>query len=454
MLTRLTIQLCVLSLVLMVSGSFSSVASAAPFTSRVDAQPGDVEEQRVWDLSQSLEQDMVRKNRVRPPDDLQDYLQSVLDKLYPEFTGRMRVRVLSQPEVNAFTTASGSIFLTEGLLIRLENEAQLATVLAHEGIHFIHRHAFILASRERMGETASSVAKTLMNSANPFAKLGGGGVGEWAVGATKSEALDRAREMVDDTFLATAKQRFDEFKKQIRKSVTGAFSGLRPEGFASTSIFGFSGGMEKEADELGMQRMVQAGYAPSEAIKLFNLLGEEMQRRSRAEFFFFSSIAMLSDREASFKSLAAGVTGQRLGETEFNHHVNPIRMVSIEKEISAGRYDALLNYFAGEQGQQRLALFPVQVRFYLGEAYRIRSAEGDLDKAIEQYRLVLASDVRHAAAWRSLGLSYFHQQNLKAALEALQNSLSPSASDADSAYTKQLLHLVNAALQPDALVSR
>ena len=101
-----------------------------------------------------------------------------------------------------------------------------------------------------------------------------------------------------------------------------------------------------------------------------------------------------------------------------------------------------------------MALFPVQVRFYLGEAYRIRSAEGDLDKAIEQYRLVLASDVRHAAAWRSLGLSYFHQQNLKAALEALQNSLSPSASDADSAYTKQLLHLVNAALQPDALVSR
>jgi predicted Zn-dependent protease len=33
----------------------------------------------------------------------------------------------------------GGIYVNVGLLARFENEAQLATVLAHEGTHFTHR---------------------------------------------------------------------------------------------------------------------------------------------------------------------------------------------------------------------------------------------------------------------------------------------------------------------------
>jgi len=43
--------------------------------------------------------------------------------------------------VNAFALPGGPVFVTEGLLVKLENEAQLAGVLAHEVGHVVARHA-------------------------------------------------------------------------------------------------------------------------------------------------------------------------------------------------------------------------------------------------------------------------------------------------------------------------
>lgn len=43
--------------------------------------------------------------------------------------------------VNAFALPGGQVFITTGLLNRLQNEAQLAGVLGHEIGHVIHRHA-------------------------------------------------------------------------------------------------------------------------------------------------------------------------------------------------------------------------------------------------------------------------------------------------------------------------
>jgi predicted Zn-dependent protease len=49
--------------------------------------------------------------------------------------------VLNDPEtVNAFALPGGQIFITEGLLTRLENEDQIAGVLGHEVGHVVARH--------------------------------------------------------------------------------------------------------------------------------------------------------------------------------------------------------------------------------------------------------------------------------------------------------------------------
>ncbi|MGB0220734.1 MAG: M48 family metallopeptidase [Sinimarinibacterium flocculans] len=51
-----------------------------------------------------------------------------------------RFGVLDSPNVNAFATPGGYIFVTRGLLLRLRNEAELAGVLAHEIGHVVARH--------------------------------------------------------------------------------------------------------------------------------------------------------------------------------------------------------------------------------------------------------------------------------------------------------------------------
>lgn len=48
--------------------------------------------------------------------------------------------VLDSPNINAFATPGGYIFITRGLLLKLHNEAELAGVLAHEISHVLRRH--------------------------------------------------------------------------------------------------------------------------------------------------------------------------------------------------------------------------------------------------------------------------------------------------------------------------
>ncbi|HSW15190.1 MAG TPA: M48 family metalloprotease [Solimonas sp.] len=51
-----------------------------------------------------------------------------------------RFGVLDSPNVNAFATPGGYVFITRGLLARMRNEAELAGVLAHEIAHVVEKH--------------------------------------------------------------------------------------------------------------------------------------------------------------------------------------------------------------------------------------------------------------------------------------------------------------------------
>ena len=53
---------------------------------------------------------------------------------------RYRVRVIEDPTLNAFAYPHGSLYVHTGLLARMENEDQLATVFGHEMTHVENRH--------------------------------------------------------------------------------------------------------------------------------------------------------------------------------------------------------------------------------------------------------------------------------------------------------------------------
>jgi beta-barrel assembly-enhancing protease len=48
--------------------------------------------------------------------------------------------VLEAPQLNAFATPGGSVFITRGMLERMRSEAELAGVLAHEIAHVLRKH--------------------------------------------------------------------------------------------------------------------------------------------------------------------------------------------------------------------------------------------------------------------------------------------------------------------------
>ena len=48
--------------------------------------------------------------------------------------------VLDAPQINAFAVPGGTVFITRGLLEKMNNEAELAGVLAHEITHVVKKH--------------------------------------------------------------------------------------------------------------------------------------------------------------------------------------------------------------------------------------------------------------------------------------------------------------------------
>ena len=78
-------------------------------------------------------------------DTITRYCESILDILLkddPELRKKLRVYVVKSPIVNASATGNGIIFVNLGLMAQVENEAQLAYVLAHEITHFDEDHVF------------------------------------------------------------------------------------------------------------------------------------------------------------------------------------------------------------------------------------------------------------------------------------------------------------------------
>jgi hypothetical protein len=68
-------------------------------------------------------------------------IKNVLLKDYPEVQSRIHIYTIRHSSLNAFATASGDIYFNIGLIASLNNEAEIAFVLAHEIMHVINRHS-------------------------------------------------------------------------------------------------------------------------------------------------------------------------------------------------------------------------------------------------------------------------------------------------------------------------
>ncbi len=180
------------------------------------------------------------------------YLQRIGESLLPRDRNLEHViwqfRALRDPVPNAFALPNGSVYVNTGLIALLDNESQLAAVIAHEITHVLNRHTYLQNRSNRKKYLAINIIAA---------------IGAWnPVGGVAGAAID----------------------------IIAAVSPL----ILVTTMFGYSRELEKEADLRGVDVMSIAEYPPEEMVKALTLLSNDIEGEQLK--FFYNDHPQLKDR--------------------------------------------------------------------------------------------------------------------------------------------------------------
>ena len=153
----------------------------------------------------------------------------------------LSVKVIDSEEINAFALPGGFLYVNTGLLATVEDEAELAGVMAHEIAHVAAHHAARQMTRSQMFQLASV----------PLIFVGGG------LGAALQQAAGLAI----------------------------------PAGLTK-----FSRGFEAEADYLGVEYMYKAGYDPHAFVAFFERFQAMDKHKPGTLSRMFANHPQMSDR--------------------------------------------------------------------------------------------------------------------------------------------------------------
>ena len=79
---------------------------------------------------------------------------------------KYKVTILNSPAINAFALPNGQLYITRGLIALANDEAELASVLAHEMGHVIARHAAIREEQAKQAAIISHVVNDVLSDPN------------------------------------------------------------------------------------------------------------------------------------------------------------------------------------------------------------------------------------------------------------------------------------------------
>ena len=344
------------------------------------------DETALWAAAEQEEAALLKKARLYDDALLEEYLTRISDRLAEGAT--FKLVVLRDPTLNAFAMPNARLYVHTGLLGRLDNEAQLATILAHEITHVMHRHA--LGLRRAVPVKKKPVEAVAMSpTAAAIVALG----------------------------LPLA---------------------------AVAAIDGYGRDLERDADDGGLQNLVNAGYDAGEAPKAFERLRSESKDRGTLETFYLGNPRALTERIETTRKLvatryaaaAAAATAVRDTE-EFQLRMRSVVRENAYEDIRAGRFAV-----ARAQLDRVLAATPgdAVAHLYYGDLHR-RQAQRARD-AVQQAQLagLALADYERAAALdptlpephRELGFLYYQQKQNARAADAFRAYLvlKPDAPDA------------------------
>ena len=192
---------------------------------------------------------MMRSHMATIEDpEISGYINDVLSRLTKGLAPQpfqFRASVVRHNSMNAFAVPGGYVFVFSGMIMNLQSEDELAGVLAHELAHVTQRH---VASRMERAQYLSIASLLLAIAGIAAGGPGGHAIAAGSVGAGQAAMLDYSR--MDET----------------------------------------------EADHLGLQYLVAAGYAPSGMTGGFRVLRQKSWMSGASVPAYLSTHPALSER--------------------------------------------------------------------------------------------------------------------------------------------------------------
>jgi len=184
--------------------------------------------EREISLGKQLAQEVERSSKLIDDPIVTEYVNRVGQNLVRNSDARVpfTIKVIDSDEVNAFALPGGFFYVNSGLILRAQEESELAGVMAHEISHVCARHGTKNATKGELMQLATI----------PLILLGPGG---WA-GYGIYQGLNLA---IPVTYLK------------------------------------FSRDAEREADYLGIQYMYKTGYDPNSYVTFFERIQADDKRR-------------------------------------------------------------------------------------------------------------------------------------------------------------------------------
>lgn len=356
------------------------------------------DERGLWQNCDRLEEELRTSNLLLGSPTMQTFVTGVMARLLGSRVRELRIYLVRDASFNASMAPTGLTIVHSGLLIRSLSEAQLAAVLGHESGHYLRRHS--LAGQRNYERKTAVMA---------FISAGAGA----AAGVTAAYGGD-GRSWLN-----------------LANSIN---SGL------AASLFSFSREQEAEADAFGLRLLAEAGYSPDAAAEVWRQQIEENRAaaaaRSRHFHDHYSAISTHPPDAVRMVDLSASARDfpeppprpYRDGRGEWRAAIAPLRSMLLDEQVkqnNPGSSLYLVNALAADGWDGTL-------RYYEGEAYRLRDAPGDAALAATAYAAAIALPEPPAEAWRANGYALLKAGRTDDGHRSLARYLeiAPQASDA------------------------